>query len=207
MVNALIVSNIILWVMTIGLSVLVFALTRQVGVLHERVAPAGALTPTSGPKIGELTEIVDTKNLAGDKLAIGGAAQAATLVFFLSPTCPVCRNLVPTAKSLASYEGLNLIFASDGDSLERHQSYATQLKIDFNAYVLSQALGMGYGVSKLPFAVLIAKDGSLAAKGLVNTREHLESLLESMNTGVATLQDYVQELNNGDNEPVKEYIP
>jgi methylamine dehydrogenase accessory protein MauD len=193
MTSALIISNIILWLTVIGLSVLVFALTRQVGVLHERVAPAGALTPTSGPKIGETTEIVRTTNLDGEKLSIGGAAQGATLVFFLSPTCPVCRNLVPTAKSLASYEDLNLIFASDGDSLEQHQNYATELKIDFKAYVLSQALGLGYGVSKLPFAVLIAKDGSLAAKGLVNTREHLESLLESMNSGIATLQDYVKE--------------
>ena len=207
MASALIVSNIILWIAVIGLSVLVFALTRQVGVLHERVAPAGALTPTSGPKIGETTEIVTTENLAGEKLAVGGATLAATLVFFVSPTCPVCRNLVPTAKSLASYEGLNLIFASDGDTLEQHQNYATDLKIDFKAYVLSQALGLDYGVSKLPFAVLIAKDGTLASKGLVNTREHLESLLESMNTGVATLQDYVHELDNDANEPVKEYVP
>ena len=57
--------------------------------------------------------------------------------------------------------------------------------------MLSQALGMRYGVSRLPFAVLIGEDGVLRGRGLVNTREHLESLLESWRTGVATLQDYV----------------
>ncbi len=207
MESALIVSNFILWVMVIGLSVLVFALTRQVGVLHERVAPAGALTPTSGPKIGESTNALTTNNLDGGKLTIGGAAEGATLVFFVSPTCPVCRNLVPTAKSLANYESINLIFASDGDSIESHQNYANDLSIDFKSYVLSQELGLGYGVSKLPFAVLIAKDGTLASKGLVNTREHLESLFESMRTGIATLQDYVHEIDNDANEPVKEYNP
>jgi hypothetical protein len=31
----------------------------------------------------------------------------------------------------------------------------------------------------------------LRSKGLVNTREHLESLVESMRSGVATLQDFV----------------
>ena len=41
--NILIVSNLILWVFVIGLAFLVFALTRQIGVLYERVAPAGAL--------------------------------------------------------------------------------------------------------------------------------------------------------------------
>ena len=50
---------------------------------------------------------------------------------------------------------------------------------------------MRYGVSRLPFAVLIGEDGVLRGRGLVNTREHLESLLESWRTGVATLQDYV----------------
>ena len=43
MVEALVISNIVLWVLVIALALLVFALTRQVGILHERVAPAGAL--------------------------------------------------------------------------------------------------------------------------------------------------------------------
>ena len=41
---------------------------------------------------------------------------------------------------------------------------------------------------------LIAIDGEgiLRSKGLVNTREHLESLIESMTTGIATVQEYVE---------------
>jgi ABC-type branched-subunit amino acid transport system permease subunit len=34
--DALIVSNIVLWLLVIGLTFVVFALTRQIGVLHER---------------------------------------------------------------------------------------------------------------------------------------------------------------------------
>ncbi len=55
MTEALLVSNIVLWVLVIVLALIVLALARQVGILHERVAPAGALMPTSGPKVGELT--------------------------------------------------------------------------------------------------------------------------------------------------------
>jgi hypothetical protein len=51
--DALIVSNIVLWLLVIGLSFVVFALTRQIGVLHERVSPAGALTLSGGVKSGE----------------------------------------------------------------------------------------------------------------------------------------------------------
>ena len=52
-------------------------------------------------------------------------------------------------------------------------------------------LGMTYQVSKLPFALLIDKDGVLRSKGLVTSREHLESLLESMDSGIASIQEFV----------------
>ena len=50
MSTALVVSNIILWVIVIALALVVLALARQVGILHERVAPAGAAgRSTAGP--------------------------------------------------------------------------------------------------------------------------------------------------------------
>ena len=62
---------------------------------------------------------------------------------------------------------------------------------------------MSYQVSKLPFAVLIGADGTLKSKGLVNTREHLESLIESMDSGIATVQEYVNsQLDANDSEYV-----
>ena len=195
MSSALVISNIILWVIVIALALVVLALARQVGILHERVAPAGALQPTSGPKVGELTEAMSIADINGQAVTVGGPSARGmnTLVMFISPTCPVCKSLVPTAKSLAKSERnrLELVFASDGDKLEQHQAYARDLKLETFPYVLSEKLGMSFEVSKLPFAVLIGADGTLQSKGLVNTREHLESLIEAMDTGIATLQDYV----------------
>ena len=187
---------IILWVLVIALAVMVVALARQVGLLHERVAPAGALSPTSGPKVGELVEAAAYGDLQGREHTIGGVSENGdtTLVLFVSPTCPVCKTLVPIALSLAQHEKLKLIFASDGDTPERHAAYVKDMHMDNYPYIISQALGLGFGVSKLPFAVLLDASGILAGKGLVNTREHLESLLVAMGSGVATLQDYIQSL-------------
>ena len=190
--TAALVLDVLLWTLVVLLALAVLALARQVGVLHQRVAPAGALMPSSGPKIGELTETIETEDLAGDRVGIGGVAQGAnTLVLFISPTCPVCKTLLPAVRSLASAEGLALVFASDGFETERHRTFAEEVGIARFPYVLSQALGIRYGVSRLPFAVLIGADGVLRGRGLVNTREHLESLLESWRSGIATLQDYV----------------
>jgi len=208
--GTLLVSYGILWVLVIALSLLVFALARQVGVLHERVAPAGALMPTSGPKVGEMTDVMPLRDLGEHALTIGGADAdgLATLVLFISPTCPVCKSLVPTARSLASHESrrMRLVFASDGDKTEQHVAYVKDLGIEDYPYIVSQALGMAYAVSKLPFAVLIGSDGALKSKGLVNTREHLESLLESMDSGIASLQDYVDQRRSELEASIKEKV-
>lgn len=208
MTEALLFSNVILWVLVIVLALIVLALARQVGILHERVAPAGALMPTSGPKVGELTEAMTLSDIRGEELVIGGANPNgdATFVMFISPTCPVCKSLVPTAKSLARREGkrMRLVFASDGNKLEQHQAYARDLELDAYHYVISEGLGMAYEVSKLPFALLIGADGTLHSKGLVNTREHLESLVEAMDSGVATLQEYMGSRESEFKNSVKE---
>jgi len=195
MPDALVISNIILWIFVVALSLLVLALTRQLGILHERVAPAGALMPTTGPKVGELTERLALKDIHDAALDIGGTNDSglSTFILFISPTCPVCKSLVPTAKSLVKSESqrMQLIFASDGDAIEQHQRYAQDLDLADYHYVLSEALGRTFEVSKLPFAVLIGADGILKSKGLVNTREHMESLIESMDSGVVTVQEYI----------------
>ena len=191
--TSVLVLDVVLWVLVGVLTIAVLALARQVGVLNQRVAPAGALTPTTGPKIGELTEVLETDDLNGTRQRIGGPASERTaLVLFISPTCPVCKALLPAARSLATRERLRLIFASDGFDSARHRTFSEDVGIQNYPYVVSQELGLRYGVSRLPFAVLIGADGVLLGRGLVNTREHLESLMESWRSGVATLQDFVQ---------------
>ena len=58
-------------------------------------------------------------------------------------------------------------------------------------YVLSEDLGRKLGVSKLPYAVLIDEEGRIASLGLVNNREHLESLFEAKERRVASIQEYL----------------
>ena len=218
MTAALIASNIILWVVVIVLALMVFALSRQVGILHERVAPAGALLPTTGPKVGELTRPMDITALDGASEVVGGESGngLASLVLFISPTCPVCKSLVPVAISLVKSESsrMRLVFASDGaeteQDLQQHHNYVKDLNIAAYPYLVSQALGMHYEVSKLPFAILVGADGILKSKGLVNTREHLESLIESMDSGIVSVQEYIGSLNEEQDQgesPVKEFQP
>ena len=87
---------------------------------------------------------------------------------------------------------VRVVLASDGD-LEEHLTFARTEVPSGIPYVLSTELGMAYGVGKLPYAVLISRQGLVAAQGLVNTREHLESLFEAQRHGVASIQEYFEE--------------
>jgi methylamine dehydrogenase accessory protein MauD len=193
--QALIVSNLVLWVAVVVLGCVVVALTRQIGVLYERVAPAGALLQRHGPEVGSAAPVVEVEELRGRIRTVGGTRDdgRSTLLFFLSPTCPVCKTLLPVLRSIARREAdrVEVVLASDGPRPE-HDAFVQAERLDGFAYVLSPSLGMTWQVGKLPYAALVDAGGVVRAKGLVNTREHLESLFEAMERGVASIQDYFE---------------
>lgn len=194
MTEALLVSNALLWIALLALAAVVLALVRQIGVLHERVAPAGALVMGDGPKVGELAPRFAGDDLFGRAVEIGGpdASGASTLLLFVSPSCPVCKTLLPVLRSIAAQEGprLRVVLASDGPP-EEQRRFAEQNDLAGFPYVVSSELGLAHRVAKLPHAALIDAAGVLRAKGLVNTREHLESLFEAQSHGVASIQDFL----------------
>jgi methylamine dehydrogenase accessory protein MauD len=187
------ISVVVLWIVVLSLLAVVFALTRQLGVLHERIAPVGALMLNRGLTVGEPAPAVDVVDLDGASIRLGAARPdgKSTLLLFVSPTCPVCKSLLPIVKSSGKHERdwLDIILASDGN-LEEHREYVRSNGLGNVPYILSAPLGMTYQVSRLPFAALVDEAGILRARGLVNSREHLESLFEAKRLGVASLQDY-----------------
>lgn len=187
------ISVIVLWIVVLGLLAVVFALTRQLGVLHERIAPVGALMLNRGLTVGEHAPAMDLVDLDGRAIRLGSARAdgKSTLVLFVSPTCPVCKSLLPIVKSSGRQERdwLDIILASDG-SPDEHREYVRANALSGVPYVISAPLGLTYQVSRLPFAALLDEAGILRARGLVNSREHLESLFEAKRLGVSSLQEY-----------------
>lgn len=197
MTEALVISNIILWVVVLALLLAVLALARQVGILYERVAPMGALMLDHGPKVGDMAPVFSLESLDGSSQAVGlSASKKSQLLFFLSPTCPVCKKLLPVLKSIRNVEAawLDVVLASDGDR-PAHADFYRKAALSEFPYVLSTDLGMAFQVGKLPYAVLIGEDGRVRAKGLVNSREQLESLFVAKEMGVASVQEYLGPLD------------
>lgn len=182
-----------LWIVVMALVGVVLVMLRQIGVLYERVAPVGALMDSAGPEVGQAAPVFRLPSLTGGEVAVGGTAASlkgrSTLLFFLSPTCPVCKKLLPILSAIRAAEKswLDVALASDGDP-QKQRAFVAQAGLADFPYALSSDLGMAFRVQKLPFAVLIDGDGVIRGKGLVNSREQLESLFNAHEAGVPSVQ-------------------
>lgn len=181
----------VLWAVVVVLAFAVLALARQIGVLHERLQPVGALKLAKGLKVGEAAPEVRAADIGGRDLVLGAphATGRDTLVMFVSPTCPVCKSLLPALRAIRRSERVDVVLASDGSRLEHKDFIAAESLQEFT-YVLSEPLGIAFGASRLPHAVLLDGAGVVRATGLVNTREQLDSLFEARERGVASLQEH-----------------
>jgi methylamine dehydrogenase accessory protein MauD len=124
-IEILLVSQLILWVVVAGLAVTVLLLARQIGVLHERVAPVGALMTDAGAAVGDPAPVMEVRDIADRPLRIGGASPGGRdlLLLFVAPSCPVCKKLLPLAKRFARSEqrSLDILFVGDGEREEQER--------------------------------------------------------------------------------------
>jgi methylamine dehydrogenase accessory protein MauD len=168
-------------------------LARQIGVLHERLTPVGALNTGTGPVVGEPAPLLRATAMDGTLLEIGTRRPSGRrlLMLFVSRGCPICKVLIPVAQDMARLETLDLLFIGDSNAPEQ-----TALIADFQIspadFINGSTIGMTYQVDKLPHAVLIDENGLLISRGLVNSREHLESLVVAQETGFASVQDFLR---------------
>lgn len=192
--SLLVASQIFLWVAVGSLALVVAALARQIGILHERIAPVGALKIDSGPAVGEKAPVLTLPTLGGGVGVIGQPLEegAAQLLMFVSPDCPVCKKIIPLVKDFARAEKLQVLYVGDGRP-EEQRRLVERFGLDPLAFINSPEVGMRFGVGKLPYAVLIDDAGVVAASGLVNSREHLESLVVAKQMRVPSVQAYLRQ--------------
>jgi methylamine dehydrogenase accessory protein MauD len=165
-------SYIVLWALVVGLALLVLALARQIGTLHLRLAPRGALElDEEGPPLGEAPQPVDGLDADGRPVTVGGPGEPH-LLLFVSPGCPVCREVLPSVPAAARAGRMRpLVIADDADGLNRYGGPST--------VVAGPDVARAYGIPGTPYAVVLDRLGVVRAKGTVNTLEQMEGLIET----------------------------
>ena len=168
-------SYVVLWMLVIALSILVLALARQVGTLHLRLGPRGALeVDEEGPPLGEAPEPVDARDLDGAPATVGGPGRPQ-LVLFVSPGCPVCRDVAPSLPAAARATGLTPLIVADGPPDAVRATYGSIAA----PVVTDAAVAEAYAVPGTPYAVVLDETGAVRAKGTVNNLEQVEGLVDT----------------------------
>lgn len=175
----------LIWLVVVVLAVIVsieglaiVALAREVGLMSRRLPPAPALDAGDGPGIGEILPIVTVKTITGQERTLTGPQPERQILLFLSSRCKPCLELIgelpgirldwPTERVLPVVSGPRDELLAIGDQLGSADSFAWD---EFGR--AAEALG----VRGSPFALVTDRTGRVEARGVVNTREMVSSLL------------------------------
>ena len=145
-----IASYVVLWLAVLVLTLAVIALLRQIGVLHARLHPLGAHFGGEGPALESAAPPVDS---------VSYAAAGTTLLAFTSPTCEVCKVLEPSLRALQR----------DYRDVQLHTVDLTTARSVFDAFQ----------VRSTPYVVAVDRDGVVKGRGVVNSLEQIEEVLEA----------------------------
>lgn len=167
-------SYVALWILVIALCVVVVALARQIGTLHLRLGPRGALElDEEGPPLGDAPPPRDALDLDGRPVTIGGRGRSQ-LLLFVSPGCMVCGQVLPSLPVLARTHGLEALALSEEDEIETRRELGKHRDVRL---VAGHEHFSAYSVPGTPFAVVLDRLGVVRGKGTVNNLEQFEGLI------------------------------
>jgi len=167
-------SYIALWIVVIALCVIVVALARQIGTLHLRLGPRGALElDEEGPPLGDAPPPRDARDVEGREVSIGGPGHAQ-LLLFVSPGCMVCGQVLPSLPVLARAHGLEAIAISEEDEIETRRELERHRDVTL---VAGKEHFSAFSVPGTPYAVVLDRLGVVRGKGTVNNLEQFEGLI------------------------------
>ena len=167
-----------------------YVLSRQVALLSKRVPSVGALAVNNKIAFHTWAPRFEKASIKGKVVVVGGIKEKDQLLFLIDRGCPFCRSLVQTAKEVAREESVDLVFTSDGEILDQHLDFYRTSSLMPCDYLISEEIGQAYGIGKVPYAVLIGAHGKIITFGIVNNREHIESLFQAKQDGVHSMQEY-----------------
>jgi len=170
-------SYAVLWALVVVLCIVVVALARQIGTLHLRLGPRGALEiDDEGPVLGEAPEPVATTDLGGREVVLGGPGEAQ-LLLFVSPGCRLCEQVLPATSALAGRGRLAPYVVTDVDTEEAGSAFGARR---LHAPVIaSLRAAETYSVPGTPYVVVLDELGVVTAKGTVNNLEQMEGLVDT----------------------------
>src|SRR5262245_9075615 len=177
MTIALIVSNLVLWLLVLLLGFLLLGTLRALGLLSWRLEQLEATTPSrlgrDGLKVGKKAPDFTLPSVANGELALHDFAGRPVLLVFTQSGCGPCKTVVPELNRLHD-KGEHQVVVVNNAVPEETRKWAAEVGTRFP--VLAQekfAVSRRYEVFATPFAFLIDEKGIIKSKGIAGSAQHL----------------------------------
>jgi len=183
------IATAVQFVILLILAVFVLSLARQVGILHERLSPAGVERTRSGIGVGERLPMEKLDALSGAPVEIGPASEPQALLF-VAADCPICRSVLPGFERGLAESGMAGYWISDGlpatgEEFPDYAAYASEHHIDPDRFLISQELGLALGVRQLPALVLLDDNSRLQSLDVLSGPRQLRRIFEAQRASPA----------------------
>lgn len=160
----------------------ILALGRAIGLIQLRIGPdVPALDSGEGLSVGSEVPPIAGLDLRSGEITTVSPDVGRWLLIFVSAACQSCRDLSSDAErvSRAGWEARFLLIAHsshDQNEAIREVAPGTQIISDPDG-----AVHDAYAIKRVPAAMLV-EDGRVVAKGIVNSRDQLELMLQTHRT-------------------------
>ena len=182
LLNWLIASNLGLLAAVTALGAVVLSLARQIGVLHERTAPAG-VSPRqlrqgqyADPLALTLTSVAGASTPLADLVRGRGLA-----ILFVGSDCPICKALLPAFEPALAPLDMPTCYAGGNEPADVQARYAAENALDPERYFIGPGLAAALQVMLTPTLVVIDGSGGVVFREALRGPAHLRSAAARLN--------------------------
>jgi methylamine dehydrogenase accessory protein MauD len=188
------ISYVVLWVIVVIQVILTITLARLVGQMMSRRFPGnGARVINPGPEIGTRGEGWGGTDLLGNEATVRFPRERGVFLLYMAPHCTMCAGLLPAArrfvKEIAAEAELMWVIVQG--SRDFQIGYAKENGLTQQTVFAEDQLPDPFRVGGAPFGLWLDAAGEVRAKGMINNREHLESLRHAAATGHPSVQSFL----------------
>jgi methylamine dehydrogenase accessory protein MauD len=182
MVFALLISSVLLWLTLLFVAFVLLGSLRSMDVLRWQMQQLQATTPSrmgrNGLRPGKKAPDFKLPCAVGPEMALSDFAGRKVFLVFVQTGCGPCGAVVPDLNRMYRDGKFALLVVNNGEP-DKVREWVGKVNAEFPVLIQDRlAVSKKYEVLATPFAFLIDEKGIIRSKGIVNSKQQIEFVLD-----------------------------